>query len=369
MLKRVEFTNYRGFKGSPQPYCMEGLARVNLIVGKNNSGKTALLEGIQFLASGGESSVLADIANRRGEVVISGPEHSPLVNLHHFFHGHEFSPGSPLLIKANAGDPSVEVCVDKIEKNKKKIDREFRSSLFSFTLTIIWDEGTNGISSVCGLTRDGIADDPAFGQRSSRLGIGRKSTRPANLFIGTDSSDYQTLASLWDEVTLSGLEEEVCDALRLLDSGIQSVHPLTGMSPNGFSAGRAGFVVGLKSKKARIPLGSLGEGMRRMLTLAMAIACVPGGFLFVDEIDTGLHYSVMTDMWKLVIKKAIASNIQVFATTHSWDCISGLAQICQLEPELSGEVAVHKIDKNIPRSIPFTGESLVGMVPNDIDPR
>ncbi len=47
MLTRVEINNYRGFPS----YRMEGLAQVNLLVGKNNSGKTALLEGIQFLAS------------------------------------------------------------------------------------------------------------------------------------------------------------------------------------------------------------------------------------------------------------------------------------------------------------------------------
>jgi len=42
MLSKVEITNYRGFKS----YSMKGLTAVNLLVGKNNSGKSALLEGI-----------------------------------------------------------------------------------------------------------------------------------------------------------------------------------------------------------------------------------------------------------------------------------------------------------------------------------
>ncbi len=49
MLKEVEIHNYRGFKS----YVVKDLARVNLFVGRNNSGKTALIEGIQFLTSGG----------------------------------------------------------------------------------------------------------------------------------------------------------------------------------------------------------------------------------------------------------------------------------------------------------------------------
>lgn len=109
--------------------------------------------------------------------------------------------------------------------------------------------------------------------------------------------------------------------------------------------------------------------MRRMMALATSLAFSKGGCLFVDEVDTGLHYSVMPDMWRLVIAKAIASNAQVFATTHSWDCIEGLSVLCQREPELIKQVAVHKIDRALPNSVGFSGESLVRMLKSDIDPR
>ena len=46
----------------------------------------------------------------------------------------------------------------------------------------------------------------------------------------------------------------------------------------------------------------------------------------MDEIDTGLHYSVMTSLWKLVIATAARLDIQVFATTHSNNCIRALIQ-------------------------------------------
>ena len=50
----------------------------------------------------------------------------------------------------------------------------------------------------------------------------------------------------------------------------------------------------------RIPIGSMGDGIWRLLGLALALALTEGGILLVDEIDTGLHYSVMENMWKLV---------------------------------------------------------------------
>jgi AAA15 family ATPase/GTPase len=116
------------------------------------------------------------------------------------------------------------------------------------------------------------------------------------------------------------------------------------------STRRGGFVLGLKDK-SRIPLGSLGDGMRRMLALAASLVCSRDSAMFTDEIDTGLHYSVMSDMWKLVIGRAIASNVQVFATTHSWDCIEGLSLLCQDDPSIQNKVSVQKIDRTLSHSI------------------
>ena len=65
----------------------------------------------------------------------------------------------------------------------------------------------------------------------------------------------------------------------------------------------------------------MGDGMVRLFHLALALVNSKGGILLVDEIENGLHYSVHEDLWKLVFKTARDLNVQVFATTHSWDCI------------------------------------------------
>src|SRR5438874_401184 len=85
MMKLVQIQNYRGF----QKYVLSGLATVNLLVGKNNSGKTALLESIHFLASGGDPSVLVNSASHRGEVVPSGREDPSFLDVSHLFYGHD----------------------------------------------------------------------------------------------------------------------------------------------------------------------------------------------------------------------------------------------------------------------------------------
>ena len=58
--------------------------------------------------------------------------------------------------------------------------------------------------------------------------------------------------------------------------------------------------------------------------MAIALISAKGGVLLIDEIDTGLHYTVMADMWKLIAQTAAELDVQVFATTHSSDCVTAL---------------------------------------------
>jgi AAA15 family ATPase/GTPase len=88
----------------------------------------------------------------------------------------------------------------------------------------------------------------------------------------------------------------------------------------------------------------MGDGMWRMLTMAMAITQAKGGVLLVDEIDTGLHYTAMADMWNLICKSAKEFQVQVFATTHSYDCVHSLATICTPQMDPNHRVSIQRIE-------------------------
>ena len=79
MLGHLKLCKYRGFES----YELADLARVNLLVGKNNCGKTSILEAVHFLVSKGDPSVLVQAAQRRGEISRKGE--GP--NISHFFLG------------------------------------------------------------------------------------------------------------------------------------------------------------------------------------------------------------------------------------------------------------------------------------------
>ena len=91
--------------------------------------------------------------------------------------------------------------------------------------------------------------------------------------------------------------------------------------------------------------------------------------LLVDEIDTGLHYSVMGDMWRLVVETALRSDVQVFASTHSLDCLKGLAWLCTTFPRLGREVTVQKIDPQLLESVALDADQIVMAVEHGLEMR
>ncbi len=70
-----------------------------------------------------------------------------------------------------------------------------------------------------------------------------------------------------------------------------------------------------------MPLPIMGEGMVRLTSLILHISNAPNGVILVDEIENGLHHSVLPKIWRAIGDVARQFNTQVFATTHSLECI------------------------------------------------
>src|SRR5262249_20177096 len=158
MLTRLELSSFRSFHA----LTAEKLARVNLIVGKNNAGKTSLLQGAEILIRGG------------------------------------------------------------------------------------------GLTALC--------------------------------ISATGAPDQAWLGMLWNSLVLGPEEARVIDALRIIEPDLERLAFVPG------SAG--GFFVKLTGVAGRIPLGTMGEGMQRALSLALHLVRAEKSYLLVDEIDAGLHHSV-----------------------------------------------------------------------------
>jgi predicted ATPase len=75
----------------------------------------------------------------------------------------------------------------------------------------------------------------------------------------------------------------------------------------------------------RLPINVLGDGIRKILCIILAVYNCANGVLIIDEIDNGLHYSVMKNMWRAVIASAKVYNVQLFVSTHNLDLLKGLS--------------------------------------------
>jgi predicted ATPase len=183
-------------------------------------------------------------------------------------------------------------------------------------------------------------------------------------FLGSEAVERDRLGELWDEVVLEPEEEGVTEALRIIDPRIERI-AFIGDSPR---ASRNIFLK-LADSEQRLPLGSMGDGLKRLLSLALHLFSARGGFLLVDEIDTGLHHTVMVNMWKLVIQTARRLDVQVLATSHSLDCVRALAWVREQNPDLASDVTLHRVEKGATTTVAFTSDELLVAAQNHLELR
>ena len=373
MIRSLQLENYRGFK----EYKLSGLKRINLLVGKNNSGKTSVLEAVHLLASSGDPRVLSRIAQQRGEVVYDTEDRdtrrSSYTDLSHFFHGHQFGEESRFVIQSDGKLGKLEVSVVGYEEMKddgQKFQFKDSSTPVAFGLAIkMGRDGQPGLKTGPALpvTEEGVLflERPLPFYRTSRI---RDDDRLVQ-FISQDSLDRSSMSEMWDEVATEGNEQDVVGAMKILDGNLNSIVFLSSRSSPNRYVPSDGILLGFEGVRGRLPLGTYGEGMRPMLALALSLARTQNGILLIDEIDTGLHYSIMGDMWRLVAQTAQRHNIQVFATTHSFDCVRGLDWLCRNHPELGEEVSLQKIEPELSTAVAFDAEQIKISVEQDIEVR
>jgi hypothetical protein len=224
------------------------------------------------------------------------------------------------------------------------------------------DVGTVGIG-----IESRFADRTQLVALSSEGGLGqpyRSDEGPHIQFLGNDHSMAAGGGgNLWKKVVLTPAEERVTAALRIIEPAIERI---AAAPRSGFGAD---FFLKLMGTDARVPLASTGDGMRRMLSIALSMVTSAGGYVLVDDIDTGLHHSVMTKMWQMVVETARDLDIQVFSTTHSLDCITALARLFERCPELAGSVAVHRLERGRDTATLFTSEDVVVAARHEMDLR
>ena len=76
-----------------------------------------------------------------------------------------------------------------------------------------------------------------------------------------------------------------------------------------------------------LDITELGDGVRHIVSIITSLYSSENGYLFIDEIDNGIHFSILDTIWETILTLSKVLNIQVFATTHSKECIESFNRI------------------------------------------
>jgi hypothetical protein len=322
--------NFRCFGG----LLIQPLNRINLIAGKNNTGKTALLEAIHLHSYPQDCDLPFQISQLRGiEISLSAASES--------------------LVRWLFYDRKTETRIRFVSQDDKGIPRELQIAFGDAQHAHQqWPEVDSMIQGTL-LESDWKSNRPRMIMRTERQG---KSFFALAVFMpngGIVSLSQKapwegpsSFLSSWrdepdkDVIMFSNFEtekrqEEILPSLRLVEPRVKRLSIIVSDNKPAIHAD-----IGLSRL---VPVALMGEGIRRLLKILLLIASSGGGRVLIDEIENGFHYSVLKDMWKAIGHVARKANVQVFATTHSWECIQAAHHAFKEDGPY--ELAYHRLDR------------------------
>ena len=343
MLDSLRIKNFR----SLQDFEIPKLGRVNLLVGKNNSGKSTVLEALRLYAGNAQWSLLEAIAqehDERARISEADGLETDLTALPYqgFFSGRSFPAGDIAIEIGSATSTTERLRISRAwmeetatepEQRNGELIRRTQRRFFSTQQT----DDAFGVLEPVILVRKGERTLPPIRLGNVHPGLRRRPIEfslPCSL-IPTQFISMDELADEWDKIVFTEPEEVVRKALRVIEPTFDNLTFVRSDSSSRYQQGRTAMIK-LRDVSHPVPLNSMGDGMLRMLQLALKLFSARGGFLLIDEFENGLHYSVQTSVWELLFQMAEQYNIQIFATTHSWDCIESFAQVALAHTQTEG---------------------------------
>jgi len=365
LFKNLEIRNYRAF----DHLVLKELGQVNLFIGKNNIGKSSLLEALWLYANLGAPHIIHEILTERDDLVSHRSLNENSTTL---------SPDQGVsniaqeVLNLFNGYPKIDLIEKKIEIGM------INSPDSALCMTVEWygiDRTKTKRSTLIPVddkTRDYDGDIiPALVvkqgtyKKTFRLDVSltdhakRWRLQPKNYidlllpasFIGPHGIRQSDLPRMWKRIVLTELKQDIVESLRIIHPSIDDVAVINSEDPKNISV-----QVRIEKQAETVPLKSLGDGMNRLFGLTLGLVNAQNGMLLIDEVENGLHYSIMPLVWKFILKVAKRLNVQVFATTHSMDCIKAFHIATKDDSDIegittriefkNGELRISQFDEN-----------------------
>ena len=363
-LPDLSIENFRGI----DHLSIDRLGRVTLLAGINGIGKTTVLDAIRIYAARGQPMVLTELLDDREELIVAidesgdevlSPDITSLFHLRDAMNENSFSIGScdendRLIISASTMkessanlqkplfvDTSMDEAITALKITFRNKERLFPLEMFMRLRTLSQ------------IRRRVVSRRSFFDNDEWSHAIVCES-------LGPGLPSNSDMVRFWDRITLTDIEDLPIQALQLiLDNNAVSRIAVIGDddAPRIGKTGRR-IIIRSTNDSVPIPLKSLGDGAIRLFGVALALANSRDGFLVIDEAENGIHHSLQHGFWRMILQTAHKDNVQVVATTHSWDCVRGFARAATEFEDAEGVLVRLERDDGGMRAIEYSEKEL-----------
>lgn len=341
MIEKIKIENYKNFKS----FEFDGFKRVNLIAGKNNVGKTNLLEAIYLTENEFRPISFASLFQLR----TNNPEYKKVVSttadLNLFLENSiksiqridQHKLPSKVQIEINQDSKYSLTQINYSENTEKNVSGEFKP-----VLTPKFDQEFDPKDSkFCFLIDSKIArfvKYPGYDQKD----LFQMEFKPIVGFVGANGTHLDPLLYVMEQIKQEGqFEYLIAKISDLLETDISDIYPFR-IENSLFSE----IKFSTESSKGWHSFSSLGFGSNRIIFQLLSIFVSQGKSLVIDEIDLGIHYSKQEEFWKLIFSISKDLNVQIFATTHSRDCFDAFARVANYDENKGSGKFIRLSDKS-----------------------
>ena len=354
MIAKLTIKNFRCF----QDFTLDGIRPITLMAGTNNVGKSALLESLFLFTDMNSSDVFLKLNGFRGmrQVILS-----PKMVWEPLFANMDVNNSIEISIKNNNGE-TQSVVINK--DNSFSLSLSILSpsdaqsvglpALNSYPLKLCYSDTANEEISHFTLTEKGVALTP---QKPINVIVPYTHYLSSNITITP-----QKVAEWFSEIELKGKKPQCIEVLQKLEPRIKDISVIVIGGISGIFAD-----LGLAS---RISVNMLGDGMNKLLHIILVMLANPRGVILIDEIENGFHYSFFPKLWEIIGELATMTGSQIFAATHSYECISGAAVFAK-DTAKSELFRFVRLDRNNDEITPkvFENDSFEYAIENDWEVR
>lgn len=316
MIESLHIGAFRGLRD----LSLDGLGRVNLLLGANNSGKSSILEALALWADASRLETWARVARMRSVWPLVGYSKTALRQDVEWLFPHQSAEQLDTIEIHTLGaherkvSASATVIFGQPDWIRDEIDHpdvaeQYAAEQYATLVTL----------SVAELDepRDVKFEIWQRGPRRAR-GNAALSSTPAVVVNAFSHRHAETLEVQWTQAIKAGLDAAVLSLVRAFDPAIEAIQILN----EGESGARGLFV--RHANRGFLPLDAFGDGVRRAIHFALSVIAARGGLLLIDEIEIAIHTSVIADVFDWLVDACIEHDVQLFATTHSLEAVDAI---------------------------------------------